>query len=255
MEEKNKFLNFAIAGLICAFVAISLVFCVSLAIRIALTPMAQVLRESGQLAARVAALEAEVNRLKQQPFNRQAVPPIPSEDLTKVYDVPAGDSYMLGKAAARVTIVEFSDFQCPFCAKFHPAVRELQKAFPDDVRVVLKNYPLPFHPNARPAAKAALAAGVQGKYFEMADLLMANAADLSDARYVEFAGKIGLNVEQFRKDLKDRDAEFEKKIAVDMLLADNVDVHGTPTYFLNGKKTRARDIRQWTAEVQDLLKK
>ncbi len=255
MEEKNKFLNFALAGLICAFIAISLVFCVSLAIRVALAPMAQGLRESVQLAARVTALETEVNRLKQQPYGRQAIPPVPQEDFTTVYDVPAGDSYVLGKPDAKVTIVEFSDLQCPFCAKFHPVVREVQKAFPDDVRLVLKNYPLVFHPNARPAAKAALAAGAQGKYFEMVALLMANATDLSDAKYVELAGKLGLNVAQFSKDLKDRDAEFEKRITADMALADKADVHGTPTYFLNGKKTRARDIKQWTAEVQALLKK
>ena len=255
MEEKNKFLNFALAGLICAFVALSLVFCVSLAIRMALAPMAQVLRDSAQVTSRVAALETEVVRLRQQLVARPAMPALPQEDLTKVYDVPAGDSYALGKPDAKVTIVEFTDFQCPFCARFHPVVRELQKAFPDDVRVVLKNYPLSFHPNARPAAKAAFAAGVQGKYFEMVDLLMANVTDLSGARFVEFAGKLGLDVEQFSKDLKDRDAEFDTRVAADMALADKADVRGTPTYFINGKKTRARDIKAWTAEVQALLKK
>ena len=255
MEEKNKFLNFALAGLVCAFVAISLVFCVSLAIRMALAPMVQVLKESARISARVTALEAEVNRLKQQPVGRQALPPVPQEDYTTVYDVHVGDSYALGKPDARITIVEFSDFQCPFCAKFHPVLHDVQQAFPDDVRLVLKNYPLAFHPNARPAARAAFAAGIQGKYFEMVALLMANAADLSGAKYVELAGKLGLNVEQFSRDLKDREAEFDKKIDADSALGDKVDVKGTPTYFINGRKTRARDIKQWTAEVEALLKK
>jgi len=124
------------------------------------------------------------------------------------------------------------------------------KAYPNDVKLVIKNFPLPFHPNARPAAKAALAAGEQGKYFEMADALIANQQTLSEAKYLELAKQLGLNVKQFEKDLKEKDAKFEAVIAADMQLVDEVDVRGTPTFFINGKKTMARDVESFKAEIE-----
>jgi protein-disulfide isomerase len=119
----------------------------------------------------------------------------------------------------------------------------------------LKNYPLQFHPNARPAAKAALAAGLQGKYYEMVSLIMENAADLSDAKYKECATKLGLNVDRFMKNLKEKDAAFDKKLDDDMALGNSSDVRGTPTYFLNGKKNMSRDLAGWKAAIDGILKK
>src|SRR6185503_19498824 len=87
----------------------------------------------------------------------------PAEDPNKVYQVPIGNAYAKGPADSPVTIVEFSDFQCPFCSQAKDLVKQITDAYPKDVRFVFKNYPLPFHPNAMPAAKAAIAAGKQGK--------------------------------------------------------------------------------------------
>jgi protein-disulfide isomerase len=260
MVIEDKVVRVVVGALAGILVFAGLVLAVSSGIRIAVAPLAAALKDSGKIAVRMDALETEIKGLKQalaarpQPQGNQPQQPS-EEDLNKVYVLPADGSYVLGKADAKVTIVEFADFQCPFCARFHPAINEVYKAFPNDVKIMIKNYPLGFHPNARPAAKAALAAGLQGKYFEMADLLIASGNELSDAKYKEFAGKIGIDVEKFLQDLKDKDAEFEKKIEADMALAGKSDVRGTPTYFINGRKAQARNLQAWTDEVQALLKK
>jgi protein-disulfide isomerase len=88
----------------------------------------------------------------------------------------------------------------------------------------------------------------------MVSAVLENAQNLSDDKYKELAGKIGLNVAKFTQDLKDKDAEFEKKLQADIALGQKADVRGTPSYYINGKKSQARDIEGWKAEVQALLK-
>ena len=91
-------------------------------------------------------------------------------------------------------MVEFSDFQCPFCARFYSVVKDVLAAYPDKVRVIVKNFPLPFHPNARPAAKLAMAANEQGKFQGMMESLLANGGDVSDAKIKEYAKKLGVEL-------------------------------------------------------------
>ena len=117
----------------------------------------------------------------------------------------------------------------------------------------MKNFPLNFHPQARPAAKAAFAALEQGKYYEMADMILENARELNDAKYKEFAEKLGLDVAQFEKDLKEKDAAYEAMIQKDMELGDKVDVRGTPTFYLNNKKTMARSVETFKKEIDEIL--
>lgn len=185
------------------------------------------------------------------PTARPQMPP--SEDYDKVYNIEAGKSYVKGKKNAPVTIVAFTDFQCPFCARFHTPFQEALKAYPDKVNFIIKNYPLPFHPNAKPAAKVALAAGEQGKYFEMTDALLENQQMLNDDGYKEAAKKIGLNFDKLMKDLKDKDAVYEEMINQDTQLSSSIDVRGTPTFFINGKKTMARDLDAIKAAIEKEL--
>ncbi|MBF0570175.1 MAG: thioredoxin domain-containing protein [Candidatus Omnitrophica bacterium] len=274
MENDNKALTMVLISLAAVAGGLGIVFSVGMAIQGAMSPMEGYLRQivDGQkriegalakggkadtksLEARVAALEKELKALKGGHIAAGAPSAPQEEDMNKVYVIPVGDSAVLGPKNAPVTITVFEDYQCPFCARFYPAALEGQKAFPDKVRIVVKHYPLPFHNMARPAAKAALAAGEQGKFYEMSDLILANAAALSDAKFKELAGKAGLNVDQFVKDLKDKDAVYEKKIQEDFALGGNVDVRGTPTYFLNGKKSNSRTPEAWKAEIEALLKK
>jgi len=176
----------------------------------------------------------------------------PPEDYNKVHKIDLGSSTLMGKKDAKITIVEFSDFQCPFSRRFHPAIEEVLKAYPNDVNFIFKNLPLAFHQQAKPAAKATLAAREQGKYWEMVDALFQ--AELKDDVYPEVAKKIGLNVEKFNKDLKEKDAEWEKLIQEDLTMAGKVEARGTPTFYLNGKRTTARDLASYKAEIEKILK-
>jgi protein-disulfide isomerase len=209
-----------------------------------------------ELLARLKDIEQKLSAIESGGGNRPPAPPMPpQEDFNKVHQIDISKSYVKGNKNAPVTIVEFTDFQCPFCNRFHAPLQEAISAYPKDVKLVIKNFPLPFHPQAKPAAKAALAAGEQGKYFEMADLLLANQQSLSDDKYKELAKQLGLNVKKFETDLKEKDAQYEAVLAADMALVEEVDVRGTPTFFINGKKTMARDAATWKQEIEKLLKK
>ncbi len=176
----------------------------------------------------------------------------PAEDMNKVYDIPVGNSVIIGKKDAPVTLVMFTDLQCPFCGRFYPAIKETLKNYPDKVRLVIKNFPLPFHPNARPAAKLAFAASEQGKYKEMMEILMDNGADVSDAKIKEYAQKIGLNHSRLVSDFKNNDAKYEAILVEDAKLVESSDVRGTPTFFINGKKAMVRDAAGYK-EIIDKL--
>jgi len=203
------------------------------------------------LETKIKGLEGTVQQAKGSGGNvRQAPPP---EDLSKVYDIEIAHSFVKGNKNAPVTIVEFSDFQCPFCARFHPPILEVLKAYPDKVNFMVKNFPLGFHPQARPAAKAAFAAGEQGKYWEMVDALLENGQSLSEEKFKELAENLGLNVKKFLADYKNKDAQWEDYIQKDIALAGQVNVRGTPTFYINGKKTNARDVASFKREIDQIL--
>ena len=192
----------------------------------------------------------------QQQFGQQAPPQRPQqppEDPNKVYPINIGTSPILGNPNAPVTIVEFSDFQCPFCARFHPVLRDVLKEYPGKVRIVIKNFPLPFHPNARPAAKLALAANLQGKYFDMVDLLMQNGGSVEESKVKDYAKTLHINYRRLMDDDKNRDSEWERIISDDMSLANQSSVQGTPTYYINGRKTNARDLGGYKTEINQIL--
>ena len=112
---------------------------------------------------------------------------------------------------------------------------------------------MPFHPEARPAAKVALAAGEQGKYHEMADAILENQQKMNTEGYKELAKKVGVNYNKLVKDLAEKDAEYEAIINHDLELVNQFDVRGTPTFFINGKKTMARDVDGIKADIEKAL--
>ena len=146
--------------------------------------------------------------------------------------VDVGNSPVRGEPTAKVTIVEFSDFQCPFCQRGASIMDDVLKEYPKDVKVAFKNLPLPFHEKAKPAAKAALAAGKQGKFWEMHDLLFKNQGALGDDLFVKFAGDLGLDVAKFKADMAS--PEVAKAIDDDAEMARSLGVNGTPGFFVNG---------------------
>lgn len=211
-----------------------------------------IFQETKQMAMR---MQQQPQQFPQPQPGQQAPQQMPpQEDMNMVYSIPIDQSPVRGNKNAKVTLTEFVDFQCPFCSRFHTVSQDALKAYPNDVKYVIKNYPLPFHPNAKPGAKAALAAGEQGKYWEMADTLLSNNQDLSEDRFKTEAKNLGLDVDRFMKDYKDKDAQWEATLNKDMSLAAQVDVRGTPTFYLNGKKTMARDAASLKVEIDKILK-
>lgn len=146
----------------------------------------------------------------------------------------------VGPVTAVVTLEEFGDFQCPPCGLLHPVLKTMKQEFGDKIRVIFREYPLvPSHPHALSAARAAEAAGRQGKFFEMHDQIFENqkAWDKAfDARpiFEGYAQKIGLDLEKYRNDLTSE--VVEQRIFQDGKRAHALGVQGTPTVFMNGRE-------------------
>jgi protein-disulfide isomerase len=172
----------------------------------------------------------------------------------KVYkvDVKPGDA-IKGNKNAPVTIVEFSDFQCPFCSRVNPTIKKIFETYGDKVRVVFKHNPLAFHKDAPLASEAALAAGAQGKFWEMHDVLFANQRQLKRPDLEKYAAQIGLNLEQFNADLDSH--KFKAQVDADLAQAKTIGVRGTPNFFINGKKlTGAQPFANFKAKIDEALK-
>ena len=142
-----------------------------------------------------------------------------------------------GAPKGAVTVVEFSDFQCPYCAAAVLEVNRVLRQFPADVKVVFKQFPLESHSQAELAAEASLAAQAQGKFWELHDKMYANFQRLSRARILVWAGEVGLNVDRFRSDLDSH--KFAGRVQAEKMAGEDAGVEGTPQFFINGKKLNA----------------
>ncbi len=177
----------------------------------------------------------------------------PTVDFDRVHRIPVGKSKIRGNETAPVTIVEFSDFQCPYCSRLQSTLKQVLDAYPDDVRLVFKDFPLSFHQQARNAAKASHAAGEQGKYWEMHDLIFENYNKLDENKFKEFAVKLNLNIEKFMADYKSN--KYDNQIQEDFNLGKSIGVTGTPTLFLNGKRMRGRSFDDFKTGIEGYVKK
>ncbi len=157
-------------------------------------------------------------------------------DPGKRYNVNIAGAPVKGPADAKVSIVEFSDFQCPFCARVTPTLAQIEKEYGDQVRVVFKHLPLSSHPKAPAAHAAAEAAHKQGKFWEMHDAIFGDQRSMSPEKYVTWAGEIGLDVDQFNKDIAS--ADVKKRIDADNAEATKLGSTGTPAFFINGRYLR-----------------
>lgn len=143
-----------------------------------------------------------------------------------------GKSPVKGPASAKVTIVEFSDFQCPYCKRGRDTMEEVLKAYPNDVKVTFKHYPLPFHKEAEPSARASWAAQQQGKFWEYHDILFNNQDKLGADFYIETAKQLKLDENKFKADMASEAAA--KQVKEDAELGSNNGIQGTPGFFVNG---------------------
>lgn len=143
--------------------------------------------------------------------------------------------HVQGNDNADLTIVEYGDYQCPYCGAAYPVLKELMKEFKGQVKFVFRNFPLSeMHPYARPAAIAAEAADLQGKFWEMHDVIYENQQSLNESFLFQLAEKIGLNLSQFKEDIQK--TELEKKVDSDFESGIISGVNGTPSFFINGNK-------------------
>lgn len=151
-----------------------------------------------------------------------------------------GDDWVQGPETAPITLVEYLDFECPSCKVYHSVVKQLKEEYKDNVRLVIRHFPLPNHKNSMASARSVEAAGYQGKFWEMYDLLFENQSswggkDAPDpSTFESYAKQIGLDMEKYKKDVASN--EVSDRINRDKNEALSLKIPGTPTFFINGER-------------------
>lgn len=170
----------------------------------------------------------------------------------KVAKISAGSPPSFGPEDAKVTIVEFSDFECPFCQRAAETSKKVKEKYGDKVRFIFRQFPLSFHKSAHLAAEASLAAHAQGKFWEYHDKLFANQQKLDRPALEGYAKELGLNVATFKKALDTK--AHEKTVDEELKLGEEVDVQGTPTMFINGARVAdPTNMEQLSAAIDKAL--
>lgn len=161
------------------------------------------------------------------------VPVEPPKEV-KRYDIPEDDDPVFGPENAPITIIEFSDYECPYCRKWHLEVLpRLLEAYPDQIRLVYRDFPLTnIHANATPAASAANCAGEQDSYWEFNELLYSMSNDLNISGYQAYADQLELDMDSFNECLES--GRYNSEVMADFEYAANLGVSSTPTFFVNG---------------------
>jgi len=163
----------------------------------------------------------------------------PVEIATSTVEILDGE-WIKGEASASATLVEYGDFQCPACGNYYPLIKQLEEKYPEDLRVVYRHFPLiSIHPNAMPAALAAEAAGAQGMFWEMHDILYEKQTEWSGSKdavlmFETYAKELGLDLDKFKLDMTS--SEIKDAVNADIVSANAVGVNATPTFYLNGTK-------------------
>jgi protein-disulfide isomerase len=173
-----------------------------------------------------------------QTVGHQLNPPIADRD------------HLQGPRTALVTLAEYGDFQCPYCGQAHPIIKEVMKSLEGKLLFAFRHFPLTtIHPQAQLAAEAAEAAGIQGKFWEMHDMLYENQGALAPDDLVEYAHQLGLDTKRFARELQEQ-THFPR-VREDFLSGIKSGVNGTPTFFINGwRHDGAWDLESLTAALQ-----
>jgi protein-disulfide isomerase len=160
---------------------------------------------------------------------------------------PVGDrDHVIGPRTAPVTLVEYGDYECPYCGAAHPVVKEVRRRLGNSLRFAFRHFPLTrVHPHAQHAAEAAEAAGAQGKFWQMHDQLFEHQEALDDADLLLYAAAIGLDLDRFLNELET--GVHAARVREDFLSGVRSGVNGTPTFFINGRR------HEGASDVQTLL--
>jgi len=156
---------------------------------------------------------------------------------------------LVKNANAPVKVVEFFDYQCPFCAATIPALDEALRTYPGKVQLELRNMPLSIHPDSMLAHQAALAAAEQGKFWEMHALLFANRSKLKPENLLDYARQLNLDIARFQQRLES--GYYKAAVEKDIALADSLGIHATPTFFINGQKLVGRQSAERLKQAID----
>lgn len=165
--------------------------------------------------------------------------------------------HIKGNSESSVTLTEYSDFQCPACGQFYPIVKSVLEQYGDDIAFEYKHFPLvSIHPYAMPAAKAAEAAGQQGKFFEMHDKLFENQNAWSKSAtpqvfFIRYAEELGLNVDLFKQHM--RSSMLEDRIKEQFAEAQDLGLTGTPSFFLNGERLEFETFDEFLGAIERAL--
>lgn len=196
--------------------------------------IAQLRQDMTQLRTAQTELEGKQRELAEAAPEAPSRPAPQRPDPKAVYAVPVGDAPVLGPDNAWITIVEISDFQCPFCARAQGTLAEIRDVYRDDVRIVFKHNPLTFHQRAMPAAIAAECAGEQGRFWEMHDAIFDNQRALEDEDLERYAAQLpNFNERRWKKCVAAK--RPEDKILSDQRYATQIGARGTPTFYVNGR--------------------
>ena len=174
------------------------------------------------------------------------------EPESPVFTISTADQPSLGNASAPVTIVAFTDYQCPSCAAMHPSLERLVKEFGDKVRLVTRDFPLSQHTEAFKAAEAAEAAREQGKYWEYIQILMRNQSELSVEKLKTYATDLALDRTRFDSALDS--GKFAEAVQLDLEAGMKLGINATPTVFVNGRRVMARSYDELKAAVETAFK-
>jgi len=215
--------------------------------------------ESGKLSDKIP-LEAEFSKIAVTPnqdlvyLTDVAGKKISVLSISNVYTIDIGQSPIIGDKDAKVHIVAFLDYQCPYCAQIYPTLKEVLAKYPKEANLIIKHYPLTsIHKAAENAALASLAAAKQNKYKELNDILFKNFRNINDEAIQNYAKEAGLDMTTFNKDIKD--PELKKIITEDMKQGQKVGVRGVPAIYINGKPVKGRAIDYFTKTIDKELKK
>jgi protein-disulfide isomerase len=207
------------------------------------------------VAEKLTAIETRLAELEKRPAaaparaERAALAPAEALKVIKVAGAP-----VRGNPSAPVTIVEYGDFECPYCLRSRPTLKQVLETYPQQVKLVYKHFPLSFHRKAMNAHKASLAAGEQGKFWEMHDAIFESPRDLAPETMRKHAEKLGLDLAKFDADYASE--RIAKKIADDQAEGRKALVRGTPAFFVNGKMiSGAQPFEAFKREIDAALGK
>lgn len=208
----------------------------------------QVRRDQREILFRLGSLAKAI----EQAGSRAPTAANPGNQPPQAYEIALGESPVKGRRDAPVTIVEFSDFQCPGCKTYQALVNQVLQLYPKDVKLVYKEFPLAeIHANAVGAAKAALAAARQGKFWEMHDMMYQNQDELGMNELKQYAQNVGLDVLQWQKDFSSPEVQQQLTREADEGRAAGVD--STPSFFVNGRRITAGTIEEFKSLIQEAL--